>query len=68
MEDHCETPHLIPMAVSVRRTSHTLRPRLVSGVRLGVRREAIEKEIMEYSSSMVFDLFSFLIVLLGIDV
>ena len=43
MKDRCKTPHLIPLAVSVLRTSHTLHPLLVSDVRLQMN-ECDERE------------------------
>ena len=43
MKDRRETPPLIPMAISVLRTSHTLRPLLVSDVRLQMN-ESDERE------------------------
>ena len=43
MKDRRETPHLIPMAIPVLRTSHTLCPHLVSDVRLQTN-ESDERE------------------------
>ena len=59
MKDRHETPHLIPMAISVLRTSHTLWPLLVSDVRLQMNENDVrEREIKTDSSSMVFWFFS----------